>query len=997
MAWPRKIYCAMHNIGVYYTDNFVDPAIQPIWATVNTGLGSLDCVEFHLDPFDQANIQYVLTNEPKLYRREYGGAWIGILDTDDVTALLGGLHYNTAISSFYPDPVIDGRLWAVVHDDNVGAGFFIRSDDRGDNWYLTNSPAMGTYYGLGVIRSYDNYLVYSGLWGVTNRIYLSDDTGASWTDIANFATPSQAIALHPPLNAFYFTKGSGPKQFCEYVFGIGWTDIQDLIVLRFDGMLFDPLDDLHQRAIYNNKLYVTTDDWANMSDSGTITGNPISFADWGGAAPLDIDQMLVVMGVSLGTSQYHHCGVLEGEGDTTVVGISGANCNIFPYVDSIPDDVGEVCISGLAPLRESQGVIYTNAVAMPGYSDTGDERGVPMPGDRGDWDAKNYPLRHANDIDLVTGIHHTLGTDPGQASPGNHTHALDDLSDVTAPAPSDLDVLTWDAGTGQWVNATGGAGMGNAITDPVFQVEGALIVTPDVNGVYICPRAGLILYVYIYCRDPGSAGSTKVDVHLNGVTIFTTQANRPTLAWNDADQVARSGVPDIAAVAENDVLSIDIDQIATGAKDLTVVVSMDIGIVASGDHDHSGAIGSGGQFDADHLLSTGASDGDVLTSDGLGNSDWEAPAGGAIALDDLTDVNAPVPNDDDVLMWDDVAGEWISAPAPGGADANAIHVNQANEISGIANKAIPDNADLIVLEDSAAGFIKKSMQIGDLTGGMIFTDANAIHTNVDSEISAIAPKAVPVAADMIVIEDSADGNNKKMVEIGDLPAPSPVNPGPDSSIPGCAFWFDANQITGLSDADPVGVWLDVTNQRNLVTNQAVSPVYKTNIINSLPVVRFAGTSSLAGDFHGLGGAFTFFMCMKFSSIANAYTCLWRMKWDTDTNGLFVKSNGKSAMYWAGGNYDGSGAVTYDNTNWNIITLTHNANAQMYTRRNKTADKTATFGYTGYTHSVIGYDSVYGGRLLSGDIAEIIAYSRPLTSTERDAIEEYLNTKYNLGL
>jgi hypothetical protein len=133
--------------------------------------------------------------------------------------------------------------------------------------------------------------------------------------------------------------------------------------------------------------------------------------------------------------------------------------------------------------------------------------------------------------------------------------------------------LTYDTGTGQWISK---APIGGT-SDPIFQVEGALAVLTDVDGVYICPRSATILAVYIYCRDPGSAGSTIVDVHLNGVTIFTTQANRPELVWNDADQVAKSGVPDITAVVENDVLSIDIDQIGTDAADLTVIVAMNVG------------------------------------------------------------------------------------------------------------------------------------------------------------------------------------------------------------------------------------------------------------------------------------------------------------------------------------------------------------------------------------------------------------------------------------
>lgn len=50
------------------------------------------------------------------------------------------------------------------------------------------------------------------------------------------------------------------------------------------------------------------------------------------------------------------------------------------------------------------------------------------------------------------------------------------------------------------------------------------------------------------------------------------------------------------------------------------------------------------------------------------------------------------------------------------------------------------------------------------------SDADAIHDNVASEISAISEKETPVNADLLVVEDSADSNNKKKVQIGNLPA-----------------------------------------------------------------------------------------------------------------------------------------------------------------------------------------------------------------------------------
>ena len=49
------------------------------------------------------------------------------------------------------------------------------------------------------------------------------------------------------------------------------------------------------------------------------------------------------------------------------------------------------------------------------------------------------------------------------------------------------------------------------------------------------------------------------------------------------------------------------------------------------------------------------------------------------------------------------------------------------------------------------------------------TDADAIHDNVAGEINAITSKATPVSADMLLIEDSADSNNKKKITVGSLP------------------------------------------------------------------------------------------------------------------------------------------------------------------------------------------------------------------------------------
>jgi hypothetical protein len=68
-------------------------------------------------------------------------------------------------------------------------------------------------------------------------------------------------------------------------------------------------------------------------------------------------------------------------------------------------------------------------------------------------------------------------------------------------------------------------------------------------------------------------------------------------------------------------------------------------------------------------LPTGGTTGQVPKKNSNTNFDigWADESGGTIALDDVTDVNAPSPADGDVLTFDSGSGDWIpSAPTGGG-------------------------------------------------------------------------------------------------------------------------------------------------------------------------------------------------------------------------------------------------------------------------------------------------------------------------------------------
>jgi hypothetical protein len=112
----------------------------------------------------------------------------------------------------------------------------------------------------------------------------------------------------------------------------------------------------------------------------------------------------------------------------------------------------------------------------------------------------------------------------------------------------------------------------------------------------------------------------------------------------------------------------------------------------------------------------------------------------------------------------------------------------AGHLAQVAACAWSKTTDPTVNDDGTAGFSigsrwinvtldKEFVCLDASTGAAVWTqttasgstDADAIHDNVAGEIAAITEKATPVSADLLVLEDSADSNNKKRVQIGNLP------------------------------------------------------------------------------------------------------------------------------------------------------------------------------------------------------------------------------------
>jgi len=94
-----------------------------------------------------------------------------------------------------------------------------------------------------------------------------------------------------------------------------------------------------------------------------------------------------------------------------------------------------------------------------------------------------------------------------------------------------------------------------------------------VDGGYISDSSFSITGVWIYRGTAGTASSTILDIHKNGVTMYTTQANRPTIAWDDGDSKVDCTLPDVVTISAGDIITMDIDQKETGTpKDLILII-----------------------------------------------------------------------------------------------------------------------------------------------------------------------------------------------------------------------------------------------------------------------------------------------------------------------------------------------------------------------------------------------------------------------------------------
>ena len=97
-------------------------------------------------------------------------------------------------------------------------------------------------------------------------------------------------------------------------------------------------------------------------------------------------------------------------------------------------------------------------------------------------------------------------------------------------------------------------------------------VTGDIKKRLRVPVSITLIGVAITLDTAPVGADFIVDVHKDGTTVFTTQANRPTI--DDGDNDSTVSVPDVTALVAGDILTFEVDQIGSGTagSDLTIIL-----------------------------------------------------------------------------------------------------------------------------------------------------------------------------------------------------------------------------------------------------------------------------------------------------------------------------------------------------------------------------------------------------------------------------------------
>ncbi len=248
------------------------------------------------------------------------------------------------------------------------------------------------------------------------------------------------------------------------------------------------------------------------------------------------------------------------------------------------------------------------------------------------------------------------------------------------------------------------------------------------------------------------------------------------------------------------------------------------------------------------------------------------------------------------------------------------------------------------------------------------------------------------------------------------------------SISGLQLWLDASDSRTLfsdtsgttlasSDGTAVALWKDKSgNTRDVSQSTSGSrPLLKKAVVNSLDGVRFDGSNDfLSFAMNTRPTSYTVFVvasktnstaatyCGSSNTAGDGYSRYFELSTSAVvTNDLFaLVGNGNTSYRYV---YSATNTIALSTPTLTAVTnsITNPAGIDLRIYKNASELSVTTVGnnFTGIQANnfnfAVGRLGDYNGSYLQGDICEIVIYDSALSTTQRQQVESYLNTKWKI--
>lgn len=448
-------------------------------------------------------------------------------------------------------------------------------------------------------------------------------------------------------------------------------------------------------------------------------------------------------------------------------------------------------------------------------------------------------------------------------------------------------------------------------------------------------------------------------------------------------------------------------------------------------------------------LSGTPSNGQVLTYNST-TGVWEpsTPSGGTLA-GDVTGaisantvvairnfpVSAAAPNTDDVLTYDTAGPYWTPASLAGRVRIFSIRAASQYTATGTGSwQAIngvfkvfemPTSSDVqciltIMIKPSNTGAANK-LQFRFVLNGFIYSQVWEASKSTNPPIGENEYQLLTIHG---IFKNVASGTNNVSVELNDGATGQNyliserrltllalkgefdfATFNAASDIPNCKYWFDANQITGLLDNDPLPTMTDFSgnNKHFPQSVPANRGKYRTNRILNRPAITFDHTLqqfySGPNFLTGFTAAEAFFIIKSGYDPALDGVSTGYAKFGSNTQAVhYPYFTGTAPATDAYDNFGSTSRYNFNTTipfnEWHVYhVLSENGTWLAYLDGELIFySGSNTVGWT--TAPLIGASNA--AAYFSGEIAEVILYSNLLAASEVDLIYDYFNFKYQLA-